>query len=398
MIAAIGLVLQTGVIVLAGVGVWMFDWNLNEANGSAKNYPPSMYIAGTLLLCTGMWSCAALIGQTTDEIRFRRRVHKSAPRSRLLWLQPGPQVIGDQSFDPYAYFENPKKDPLRVWTSSSKNFPEIFELYTFFAIVATLAGYIIQFIALRGMKGWVSLAQIGITIVMSLLRGRLRIKRIGRNDNELAKLPDLVAGHELDWLALKLFPQTRDGDSFWHLTGRHENARASTRPSEKSAGGRIPNDKLSTTTKAEGQTEANSQSTARKSDLSDQFDATRSQCKYLYQARVRLAHLTGNASFQKMNDSEYQIWEDKYVKVHTKAGNIATAICTAAAELSKMQPDREIRLRIEAASVIKAQSPYQPQMIDITLRPPQEFSTSGWRMDSAQLEAVLGLWGVGYDF
>lgn len=224
-IAATGLVLQTGVAVFAGVGVWILGWNLNEAGGSAKNYAPSMYITGTVLLCFGMWCCAALIGQTTDEIRFERIDHRhSAHRSRLLWLQPGPQIIGDQSFDPFAYFEDTEKDPLRVWNSSSKRFPDVFELYTVFAVLVTLAGYVMQFIGLRGMKGWVSLAQLGITVIMSLLRGLLRIKRLGRHDNKLRDMPDLVAGHELDWLASNIAPSKPEDKLIWHITGRHGNA------------------------------------------------------------------------------------------------------------------------------------------------------------------------------
>jgi hypothetical protein len=232
-IAVTGAVLQTGVIVLAGVGVWIRRWNLNEAEGSAKNYAPSMFITGTVMLCVGMWSCAALIGQTTDEIRFKRVDPHSARRSRLLWLQPGPQVIGDQSFDPFAYFENTKKDPLRIWTSSSKCSPDNFELYTVFAVFITLAGYVMQFIGLRGMKGWVSLAQLGITVIMSLLRGLLRIKRLGRQDNELGKMPDLVAGHELDWLASNIVSQNPQEKFFWHITGRYEDACEIDEPSKQ---------------------------------------------------------------------------------------------------------------------------------------------------------------------
>jgi hypothetical protein len=353
-IAVTGLVLQVGVVVLAGVGVWILGWNLNEAEGSAKNYAPSMYITGTVMLCFGMWSCAALIGQTTDEIRFKRTDRHSAHRSRLLWLQPGPQVIGDQSFDPFAYFEDAKKDPLRVWTSSSKSFPDIFEFYTVFAILVTLAGYVIQFIGLRGMKGWVSLAQLGITIIMSLLRGLLRIKRLGRNDNKLGEMPDLVAGHELDWLASKIVFQKPDEYISWHVTGHHEKAHE---VSELSAQSPPPSN-------------------------------------HLFQVRVRLAHLTGNMSFRRLNDSEYQIWEDEYVKVRAKAREVASAVCAAAGKLNKDRREHDIVLGVGASLLAKGnqEALHKAQTIKITLKPPPAFSTAGWRLDSAQLEAALGLW------
>jgi len=203
-IAATGCVLQACVLALAGAGVWILGWNLNgsESSSSAsRDYAPIMFITGTVLMCSGMWSCAALIGQTTHEVRFRRarkpRDHDAKP-PRLVWLQPGPQVIGDQSFDPFAYFENTAANPLPEWTSSRKDFDEKFETYTFAAVLAVLIGYIMQFIGLRGMKAWVSLAQLGATVVMSILRGCLRMQRLGRNDNRLLAMPDMVSGYELD--------------------------------------------------------------------------------------------------------------------------------------------------------------------------------------------------------
>ncbi|KAK4221252.1 hypothetical protein QBC38DRAFT_429394 [Podospora fimiseda] len=47
-IAAAGFVLQTGVLALAGVGVWILGWNLSGSESSApKNYAPIMFIMGT---------------------------------------------------------------------------------------------------------------------------------------------------------------------------------------------------------------------------------------------------------------------------------------------------------------------------------------------------------------
>ncbi|KAH7140995.1 hypothetical protein EDB81DRAFT_843997 [Dactylonectria macrodidyma] len=200
-VAAVGFVLQAGVLSLAGVGVWVLGWNLNQGNSVASRYyAPIMFIAGTV---------------TTYEIRYKRQDNVDS-HSRLFWLQPGPQVIGDQCFDPFAHFENKiesdddannrdeRNNRLRAWTSSKKNFDQKFEFYTIVAVLTTLIGYITQFIGLRGMKAWVSLAQLGITVVMSILRGLLRTQRLGRNDNKLRRMPDLVTGYELDWLAFEI--------------------------------------------------------------------------------------------------------------------------------------------------------------------------------------------------
>ncbi|KAL1610698.1 hypothetical protein SLS60_002368 [Paraconiothyrium brasiliense] len=366
-IAVVGLILQMGVIVLAAVGVWILDWDLNEGKSSAKIYAPTMYITGSILLCIGMWSCAALIGQTTDEIRFKRNSERSPMRARLLWLQPGPQVIGDQTFDPYAYLENPEKDPLHVWTSSSKNPHPSFEVPTFLAILATLVGYVVQFIGLRGLKGWVSLTQLGITIVMSLLRGLLRIKRIGTESNALAKMPDLVAGHELDWITSEIVEQEGQEQFRWHITGQHAGA----------------------FTALKNQTNAPQAPVQVKSGHTPSARLER-----LFHVRLQLAHLTGNSSLRKLDDSQYQVWENQYVKVRETAGRVASAICKATAELVKSGGQRDIILCVEAASLFptKTKITHQAQLLNVTLVSPDEFSTAGWRMDSAQLEAILGLW------
>lgn len=56
-IAAIGIILQAGLLALAGVGVWVLHWNLNEGgSSSSRDYAPIMFITGTVLMCGGMVS------------------------------------------------------------------------------------------------------------------------------------------------------------------------------------------------------------------------------------------------------------------------------------------------------------------------------------------------------
>ncbi|KAK7755508.1 hypothetical protein SLS62_002440 [Diatrype stigma] len=180
-VAATGLLLQSFTIALAGVGVWVFNWSLTDgAGGAARDYAPTMFILGTILLS-----------------------------AELMWLQPGPQVIGDQSFDPFAFFERGDKN-LKIWTSSTKDLSKRYEFHTWITISAVLVGYIMQFIGLRGMVAWISITQLGVTAIMSLLRGMLRAQRLNKNDNELGGMPDLVARRELDWLAFQLVKRSND--------------------------------------------------------------------------------------------------------------------------------------------------------------------------------------------
>ncbi|KAK0732028.1 hypothetical protein B0H67DRAFT_679539 [Lasiosphaeris hirsuta] len=364
-IAATGFVLQAGVLALAGTGVWILGWNLNGGGSSSasRDYAPAMFITGTALMCGGMWSCAALIGQTTHEVRFRRTKKPrddaaaaaepaeavesaEAPKlpkpPRLLWLQPGPQVIGDQSFDPFAYFEDTTDNPLQTWTSSRKDFDEKFETYTFLAVLAVLIGYLMQFIGLRGMKAWVSLVQLGITLVMSVLRGCLRMQRLGRNDNMLLTMPDMFEDAVLS-------PKSEEIQARLHVQ-------------------LVAPEKLSIDGSERG------------------LDYTA-----LLSIRKQLAHLTGNLAFGEV--SEHQKWRDTRVKVRAKAAELRDAICQAAEMLWKRRqwkyqsedmPQRDTTLEIRAVA--------DNQLAGIALRSPPDESKPGWEMDLAQLEAILGLW------
>ncbi|KAG8407339.1 hypothetical protein J3458_020821 [Metarhizium acridum] len=182
-----GLVLQAGIIIPAGFGAWRLGWNkYHPDNATARDYASRKFIAGSLLL---YWGWGGASGQKT----------------RLIWLQPGLQLVGKQSFDPSSFFES-EKQPLEYWVSSRKRkgSERLFEVLTFLAVLASVVGYVLQFIGLRGMNAWLSLAQLGVTLYMSMLRGALWIQRLQNHGNKLSKIPDLVAGHELDWLACEL--------------------------------------------------------------------------------------------------------------------------------------------------------------------------------------------------
>ncbi|KAG8677677.1 hypothetical protein FPOAC2_03809 [Fusarium poae] len=356
-IAILGCLLQGGVVALAGVGVWIFGWNLSDSGSSAStNYAPIMFITGTVVMCGGMFWCAALIGQTTKEVRYSRKSGK--PQSRLLWLQPGLQVIGDQSFDAFAHLENTDEEPLQVWTSSRKDFDERFEVYTFFAVAAVLLGYISQFIGLRGMKAWVSLAQLGITVTMSIFRGLLRVQRLGRDANKLAKVPDMIAGHELDWLAFELALGSSVGDTSFFITGQYNNINLSDKDSLCGSKATNPHE--------------------------NQIDFDK-----VLHIRQKLAYLTG-LDFIGSN-KEVQQWEPSQVKAREPAQKLVAAICKVTESLfhKKFMKDK-ITVQIQIAASTGIDDKHDEQMINIVLKPPDRFQTK-WSVDSSLLETIVGL-------
>ncbi len=223
LVAVLGLTLQIGLVVMAGTLCWREQWtpdgppdpasitNLKTAFHANKN--PLLYAVGTALLCSGMCSSAALIGQSTRERIFRRKpnwgvpdgyvsFYEQRPRSRLFWLQPGNQVVGDQTFDAYGYSEQTGMKSEYMTSRMDKN-PKS-NVYTWVVAIITLGGYVVQFIGLRGMNAWISIAQLGATLFMSFLRGCLRMQRLDRSSNLVGEIPDKIIGHELDWLAMRI--------------------------------------------------------------------------------------------------------------------------------------------------------------------------------------------------
>lgn len=75
---------------------------------------------------------------------------------------------------------------------------------------------------LRGMKAWVYLAKLGIIVIMSILRGLLHVQRLSRDANRLGPMPDLISGHELDWLVLEVVLSGKPElwGRFWCITGQ----------------------------------------------------------------------------------------------------------------------------------------------------------------------------------
>ncbi|KAM6478850.1 hypothetical protein HDV62DRAFT_370078 [Trichoderma sp. SZMC 28011] len=386
-VAIIGFVLQAGILVFAGSAVWLLKWNLQKSNTKTpQDYAPGVFITGTIILCLGIWLCAALIGQTTNE-RYYRRLPESS--DILYWVQPGPQIIGDQTFRSFAYSDAKPKDRLNMWVSSTKDFNTNFEVITFIAVSLVLVGYIAQFIGLRGMNAWISIAQLGITLVMSVLRGILRIKRLDKSHNHLDMWHDLVAGHELDWLAFDMAEQelqklqnesgkkaprefnrkspsqASDNKLLWYITGQHEKA--------------IRLDHSKSSDHIDDASKANT--------LGRHVAASHN----LLRNRIRLSNLTGHFD-EVMDTKHYLPWKDERVRVRAKAKCLGTAISQAAATLLRNQANKKnIHLRVKAAFSY-GDSSCEETVVSVKMEPPTGPDRINWNVDSSQLEAILGLW------
>ena len=135
---------------------------------------------------------------------------------------------------------------------------------------------------------------------MSILRGSLRMQRLGRDVNKLANMPNIIARHELDWLAFEIIHQESQDMLSWHITGQYKKAtEVKVQPSDASSpdiNGNQPNSKTQP-----APTSGSHSPTAPLEEQNSQADF-----KDLLLIRERLAHLTGHTAFSNMEDGAYQ--------------------------------------------------------------------------------------------
>jgi hypothetical protein len=100
----------------------------------------------------------------------------------LFWVQPGNQVIGDQTFDSFAYSDKGKELPSYT-ISWRRNVSPLESKMTWLASIMTIMAFIIQFTGLRGLHSSVQVYQLAVVLIMSGVRALLRTRRLDSKDN-----------------------------------------------------------------------------------------------------------------------------------------------------------------------------------------------------------------------
>ncbi|KAJ5692535.1 hypothetical protein N7462_001958 [Penicillium macrosclerotiorum] len=202
-VAIIGTVLQTGVVVYAAITVFIFPGSFKKDGKAVPSYAFPLYITGTSFLFLGMLYCAIIIQRSSKNYKFMPE-----KPSKLYWLQPGNQNVGDQVFRAFLASEEEQYSKLATSAApyiKSMRFHRNPDRYmqVYLALFFTVTGYIFQFIGLRGLHASVILAQLGSTFVMAVLRTFLRTERMTPEENKLLAERDLVCHkqQELDYFA-----------------------------------------------------------------------------------------------------------------------------------------------------------------------------------------------------
>ena len=219
LVATIGFVLQAGVIVFAGVEVYLPIWKKRFEKGG-KEYPkyalPLMAV-GTVTLVFGMFFCCLIVERSTTEdtwaVRKPNKVIKeeSKDKVRVAWLQKGGEV-NDQHFKSYILHRNEKSSDKQLHVRSSRREvpPKDRRIQTTGAVIASLVGFVAQFLGLRALPWQVTIAQLVATGFMTALRAWVRRNLVHEPAAQVTE-----SGHELDAMAMKI-----TGCSQWNVTAK----------------------------------------------------------------------------------------------------------------------------------------------------------------------------------
>lgn len=226
--ATIGTILQFGVLVYAAFATYHPHLKL-QGGGSGfgrASYAFPLTLVGTLFLVAGMSVCSHVIERSTEEKNYRVKLGADA---HILWLQKV-ATVGDQEFSSYAIFAEHKRNLITTSRRNNQNDPTgpdqgggsfSSEFFTIVGTIVSLCGFFAQFLGLRRMNWKVTISQLGVTLVMSILRAWVR--------RGLAKRPYvqlLPPAHEIDWLATRIAQDEHQlwresqptAPSFWHRT------------------------------------------------------------------------------------------------------------------------------------------------------------------------------------
>ena len=231
LVAAVGIVLQAGVVVFAGVGVYLSGWKEKFDKGGKpvlKHAFPSM-AGGTVALVIGMFLCCYIVERSTTEVTWVTS-EQDGRRVKVAWLQRGGEV-NDQHFNSYILHRGPESS--QIWHAMPKFIKTLFPSdtrllirtsrqgspknqvsLTMVAVVISLAGFVLQFVGLRALTWQVTIAQLVATGAMTGLRAMVR-----RNLIHKPKAEEItVGGYELEAMAMKI-----SGCRQWDVTAWEPN-------------------------------------------------------------------------------------------------------------------------------------------------------------------------------
>ena len=185
--------------------MFVYPQHFKKDDKAVASYALPLYLIGTTLLFLGMFFCAFIMERSSKEFYL-----KAEKPSKIYWLQPGNQDVGDQVFNAFlAVNEGPESSMTKklryIKSIRDRRFDRKYlEIYS--TLASTVLGFIFQFIGLRGLHASVILAQLGSTFLMSIIRTCLRTERMAPEENKMKDDRELTSHkqQEMDCFAFYL--------------------------------------------------------------------------------------------------------------------------------------------------------------------------------------------------
>ncbi|RSL74612.1 hypothetical protein CEP53_000178 [Fusarium sp. AF-6] len=213
--AVFGTILQLAVVIYFGLITYKWPSNFQKDGDVVDSYAFPLAASGTALLVMGILLCAHVVESSTDEKYWAPTLRRKA---FIIWLQQN-NSVSDQLFESYAIYTgreherivssrraitDGETEKLSQQTSSEVTDKSIkarltLEANTVVGTGTSLAGFVLQFIGLRGLHWSASIAQLLSIIIMTVLRAAIR-----RGLSKSLKTQKLMPEFELDWLAMRL--------------------------------------------------------------------------------------------------------------------------------------------------------------------------------------------------
>ncbi|KAL4740094.1 hypothetical protein BDV11DRAFT_186156 [Aspergillus similis] len=351
--ALLGIILQGGTLAYAALTVFWSSGIFGNDINSAANYALPFYIYGSVSLSLGMFLCAFLIERSSSE----SYLYPNKP-SKLYWLQPGRQSIGDQDFGAFlAVEEGPNSSTsqdLKYIKSVRGPPPKGKRPLLVFTILVTMVGFVLQFVGLRGLHPSVIIADVGSTLLMAVVRTCLRTKRLGSDGNQFRK-------DDRELFSLN----EQELDCFAYHLEKVKSFQLMSSPVHQSVRSR-----------------SGSCATSSSSQMLNQSSGLGAK---LIRTRAKLAELTSCGRHPSMD------WDD--LPIRKVARNLARTIEMTMKVVSGWQKSPLSSCSFELAFACHPDDDKSHGSLETyTIKLERSNDTFQWKVDANELEAILGLW------
>lgn len=191
--ASIGVALQAAAIVFPGLAT--YHWKLEKAGTLVPAYGYPCFLFGTLLVIIGVALCGHVIEGITTEPHFTPTTDGNEEIVKKVVRLQRSCTVSDQHFASFAIHNSPDDLDVRTSRLNKRDYSSLAAT----AAIATVVGFIAQFIGLRALHWSATIVQLGVTLIMTGIRAYVRR---GLATNPICT--SMLDEHESAWFAMQI--------------------------------------------------------------------------------------------------------------------------------------------------------------------------------------------------